>query len=111
MTVALLFVAGCGLISRKVAVGEEFTLRPGDKVAVAGTDLTIELKGVGRQWFVDQRAESSYADLILTGGGAAARSLTLSESTTVGDYTLKLIGANPFRNNGGPDCKLIVTRR
>ena len=71
----------------------------------------IKLKGVGHQWYVDRRGESPYAELIVTGGGASARPVNLSESMTIGDYTLKLVAANPFRDNGGPDCKLIVTRR
>jgi len=105
----LLLMNSCG--SRRVKVGEEFTLRPGEKVVIAGTGLAIQLKGVGHQWYVDRRAESPYAELIVTGGGASARPVTLSESMTVGDYNLKLIAANPFRNSGGPDCTLIVTRR
>lgn len=111
VAVTLLFVTRCALFSRKVKLGEEFTLRPGEKVVIAGAGLAIQLKGVGHQWYVDRRAESPYAELIVTGRGASARPLTLSESMTVGDYTLKLVAANPFRDNGGPDCKLIVTRQ
>lgn len=111
MAVIVVFANSCGLLSRRVKVGEEFTLRPGEKVVIAGTGLSIQLKGVGHQWYVDRRAESPYAELIVTGGGASARPLTLSESMPVGDYTLKMVAANPFRDNGGPDCKLIVTRR
>ena len=109
--VILLLVTGCGLWSRRVKVGEEFTLRPGEKVVIAGTDLAIQLKGVGHQWYVDRRADSPYAELIVSGGGASARPLTLSESTIVGDYSVKLVAGNPFRDNGGPDCKLIVMRK
>jgi len=24
-----------------------------------------------------------------------------------GEYNIKIVAANPFRNNGGPDCKLV----
>ena len=109
--VILLLVTSCSLWSRRVKVEEEFTLRPGEEIVIAGTDLAIQLKGVGHQWYVDRRADSPYAELIVTGGGASARPLTLSESTIVGDYSVKLVAANPFRDNGGPDCKLIVTSR
>ena len=107
----LLFIGGCGVMSRRVKVGEEFTLKPDEKVSVAGADLTIKLKSVGHQWYVDQRADSPYAELILSDVGAFGHNVTLSDTTTVGDYTIKLVAANPFRDNGGPDCKLIVTRR
>lgn len=35
MAVALLFVTGCALFSRRVKAGEEFTLRPGEEVVIA----------------------------------------------------------------------------
>jgi hypothetical protein len=97
--------------SRTVKVGEEFTLRTGDKVVIADTDLAIQLKGVGNRWYTDRRSHSPYAELIVSGGGAAERRLTLNKTATLGDYTLKLVAANPFRHNGGPSCKLLVTRR
>ena len=108
--IALLVVSGC-LLSRRVKVGEEFTLKPGEKVSVTGADLTIKLKAVGHQWYVDRRADSPYVELILSDVGASGHNLTLSETETVGKYNIKLVAANPFRDNGGPDCKLIVTRR
>jgi hypothetical protein len=37
--------------------------------------------------------------------------LTLSDIQTVGEYNIKLVAANPFLDNRGPDCKLMVTRR
>ena len=37
--VILPFVNSCGLLSRRVKLGEEFTLRPGEKVVIAGTGL------------------------------------------------------------------------
>ena len=110
LAVTLIFATSCAWWSRRVKIAEEFTLRPTEKVVVSGTGLTIQLKGVGHQWYVDQRADSPYAELIVTGGSASARRITLSESITVGDYAIKLVAANPFRDNGGPDCKLIVTR-
>ena len=48
--------------------------------------------------------------LILSDVGASGHNLTLSETKTVGEYNLKLVATNPFGDNGGPDCKLIVTR-
>jgi hypothetical protein len=37
--------------------------------------------------------------------------LTLSDIETVGEYNIKLVAANPFLDNRGHDCKLMVTRR
>src|SRR5882672_7071872 len=109
--IALLFISSCGLLSRRVNVGEEFTLKPGEKISVKGADLAIKLKAVGHQWYVDRRADSPYVDLELSDVGATGQKLTLSDTQAVGNYNIKLVGANPFTSNGGPDCKLIVTRR
>ena len=110
LALALLFLSNCSL-SRRVKIGEEFTLKPGEKVSVKGADLTIKLKGVGHQWYVDRRADSPYAELTLSDVGAFGHDLTLSDTTSVGEYNIKLVAANPFRDNGGPDCKLVVTHR
>lgn len=109
--IILVLVSSCTLMSRRVKVGEQFTLKPGEKVSIAGADLTIKLKAVGHQWYVDRRADSPYVELILSDVGASGHNLTLSESETVGSYNIKLVAANPFSSNGGPDCKLIVTSR
>ena len=108
--ITLLVLSGC-VLSRRVKIGDEFTLKPGEKVSVSGADLTIRLKEVGHQWYVDRRADSPYVELELSDIGASGHRLTLSDTETVGDYTIKLVAANPFRDNGGPDCKLMVTRR
>lgn len=109
--VILLFMSNCGVLSRRVRVGEEFTLKPGEKVSVRGADLAIRLKAVGHQWYVDRRADSPYVELELSDVGAFGQNVTLSDTKTIGEYNIKLIAANPFRDNGGPDCKLIVSRR
>ncbi len=104
-------LSGCGLTTRRVKVGEEFTLKPNEKVSVAGADLSIKLNSVGHQWYVDRRADAPYVELTLSDVGAFGKKLTLSDTQTVGEYNIKLVGADPFGDNGGPDCKLIVTRR
>ena len=109
--ITLILLSGCGLMSRRVKVGEEFTLKPDENVSVTGADLSIKLNSVGHQWYVDRRADSPYVELTLSDVGASGKKLTLSDTQTVGDYSIKLVAANPFRDNGGPDCKLIVTRR
>lgn len=98
-------------MSRRVKVGEEFTLKPDEKVSIAGADLTIKLKAVGHQWYVDKRADAPFVELILSDVGAFGKKLTLSGTQTVGDYNIKLVSANPYQDNGGPDCKLVVTHR
>jgi hypothetical protein len=109
--VILLFMSNCGVLSRRVRVGEEFSLKPGEKVSVRGADLAIRLKAVGHQWYVDRRADSPYVELELSDVGAFGQNVTLSDTKTIGEYNIKLMAANPFRDNGGPDCKLIVSRR
>ena len=73
--------------------------------------MSIKLKEVGHQWYVDRRADSPYVELELSDVGAFGQNVTLSDTKTIGEYNIKLIAANPFRDNGGPDCKLIVTSR
>ena len=109
--IILVLLSSCGLLSRRVKVGEEFTLKPGEKVSVAGADLSIKLKAVGHQWYVDRRVDSPYVELILSEVGVTGHNLTLSDTQTVGAYNIKLVAANPFAHDGGPDCKLMVTRR
>ena len=108
--ITLLVLSGC-VLSRRVKIGEEFTLKPSEKVSVSGADLTIRLKEVGHQWYVDRRADSPYVELELSDVGASGHKLSLSDTASIGDYPIKLVAANPFRDNGGPDCKLMVTRR
>lgn len=104
------FVAGCGLLPRKVKVDEEFILHAGEKVSVSGADLTIEVKSIGRQWYTDRRAESGYAELIIKGRGASApRKVGVGETVDEGDHIIKVNSINPFGEK--PDCKLIVKRK
>ena len=109
--ITLLFMSNCGVLFRRVKVGEEFTLKPGEKVSVRGADLAIRLKAVGHQWYVDRRADSPYVELELSDVGAFGKNVTLSDTMDVGKYNIKLVAANPFSDNGGPDCKLMVTQR
>ena len=110
LAIILVLAGGC-VLSRRINVGQEFTLKPEEKVSVKGADLTIKLKSVGHQWYVDRRADSTYVVLTLSDVGASGKEVTLSDTTSVGNYNIKLVAANPFRDNGGPDCKLMVTRR
>lgn len=105
---------GCSLGSRKVKLGEQFTLRPKEKVVVAGTGLTIRLDEVGHQTFSEPQPRplsSSYVVLTVTAGGAAPRSVSISvgESETIGGYTITVNSAYPFRSDNGPRCGLTVT--
>ena len=112
ITIALIviFVTACGFLPRKVKVGEEFTLRSGEKVSISGADLTIEVKSIGRQWYTDRRAESGYAELIIKGRGASApRKVGVGETVDEGNYVIKINSINPFGQN--PDCNLVVNQK
>ena len=113
-SILLLLFTGCGLWSKRVNIGEQFTLRPGEKVVVAGTDLVIQLEGVGHQTFPDpqpRNSRSSYVELKVTAGGAPPRSITVDDNVDVGDYTITVKSANPWRSDDGPRGELVVTRR
>jgi|ERR1041385_3567636 hypothetical protein len=106
----VIFVAACGLLMRKVKVGEEFALHSGEKVSVSGADLTIEVKSIGRQWYTDRRAESGYVELIIKGRGASApRKVGVGETVDERDYLIKVNSINPF--GAKPDCQLVVNQK
>jgi hypothetical protein len=108
--VALL--TSCGLLSRRVKLGEEFTMKVKEKVVVAGAGLEIRLEGVGHQTFPEPQPRplrSSYVTIRVTPG--PARSIEVSDRVDVGEYTIAVKSADPFASDGGPQCKLVVTRR
>lgn len=105
-------LTACGLFSRRVKLGEEFTMKPKEKVVVAGAGLEIELDGVGHQTLLNPQLppfRSSYVTLRVTPG--PPRPMEVTNSVDVGDYTITVESADPFRNDGGPCCKFVVTRR
>jgi hypothetical protein len=113
-SISLLLVTGCGLGSRSVKIGEQFTLRPGERVVVAGTDLEIQVKGVGHQTSPNPQPKGfrgSYVEMTITAGGAPPRAISVDDDVNVGDYTITVKSANPFRSDDGPRCELVVTRR
>lgn len=80
---------------------------------VSGAGLEITLDGVGHQTFPNpqpQPLRSSYVKLTITSGGPP-RSMEVDDSVDVGDYTITVKSANPFRSDDGPRCTLVVTRR
>ena len=108
---AIAFIS-CSWWSRRVKLGEEFTMRPKDKVAVAGTGLTIRLDEVGHQTFSGPGpppGAASYVLLLVTEKGSS-RSIRLSvgDSTEAGDYLIKVNSAYPFHSQDGPRCELTV---
>ena len=110
IAVIIMFVTACGFLPRKVKVGEEFTLHSGEKVSVSGADLTIDVKSIGRQWYVDRRAESGYVELIIKGRGASApKKVGVGETVDERDYIIKVNSINPF--GAKPDCKLVVNQK
>ncbi len=104
-------VAGAGLRvgGREVSLGERFKLTPNESVSIKETPLAIELKTVRRTWYADGKSETADADLVMTLDGREQRRwLKVGEETNVGDYTVKMWGADPF---GKTSATLIVTRR
>lgn len=107
----ILLCTGCGLWTRRVKIGEPFAFRSGESVIVAGTDLAIKLEGVGHQWYPNpqpKNARSSYVKLTIKTRGAPPRSLEVSDRVTVGNYTIVVNSADPFRSDDRPCCELVV---
>lgn len=87
-------------------------MKPKEKVVVTGAGLEIELEGVGHQTFPNPQPRplrSSYVTLRVTPG--PPRSIELSDSVNVGEYTITVKSADPFASEGGPRATLMVTRR
>jgi hypothetical protein len=100
--------------ARKVKIGELFTLRPGERVVVAGTDLEIQVEGVGHQTAPNPQPKgfrASYVEMTITVGDAPPRTIRVDNEVNVGDYTITVKSANPFRSDDGPRCELVVTHR
>ena len=105
---SLLLVTSYGVGSRRVKIGEQFTLRPGERVVVAGTDLEIQVEGVGHQTSPNPQPKgfrASYVEMRITVGGAPPRAISVADDVTVGDYTITVKSANPFRSDDGPRCE------
>ena len=103
---AVLALTGCGVLARRVPVGEAFELLPGERVWVLGTGLYLELGSVGQAWTVDG-AEIPFADLtVVTGFRPRSRELTVGERWYVGGATIYLRAADPFGENR---CSFEVT--
>jgi hypothetical protein len=100
--------------AKKVKIGELFTLRPGERVVVAGTDLVIQVEGVGHQTAPNPQPKgfrASYVEMTITVGAAPPRTISVDNEVNVGDYTITVKSANPFRSDDGPRCELVITRR
>jgi hypothetical protein len=96
-----------------VKPAEEFVMKPNDKVIVSGTGLEIKLEAVGHQTSSNAQSRpisSFFVKLTVTSDGQS-RSMEVEDRVDVGDYTITVKAANPFRSDDGPNCKLLVTRR
>jgi len=104
---------GCNWSARRVKLGEPFTMRPKDKVAVAGTGMTIRLDEVGHQTFSGPSAgPAAYVVLQLTSEtGSQSIRIGVGESTQEGAYVITVNSAYPFRSQDGPRCELTVTKK
>lgn len=115
LALSLSLLPGCGAAAglraggREAALGEQFKLTPKESVSIKETPLVIELKSVRRTWYVDGKSETAEADLVITLDGREQRQwLKGGEEKAVGDYAVKVWGADPF---GKTSSELIVTRR
>lgn len=113
-SISLLLVISCGVGSRRVKIGEQFTLRPGEGVVVEGTGLKIQVDGVGHQTAPNPQPKgfrASYVEMTITVGDAPPRAISVDNEVNISDYTITVKSANPFRSDDGPRCELVVTRR
>jgi len=108
-----ILLISCSWWSRRVKLGEQFTMRPKDTVAVADTGLTIRLDEVGHQTFSGPGPPSgaaSYVVLLVTDkNGSRSIRISVGETMEGGAYVIKVNSAYPFRSDDGPRCELTVT--
>lgn len=104
---------GCSWSSRRVKLGEPFSLRPKEVVQVAETGLTVRLDEVGHQTYSGPKSgPAAYCVLqISSQSGARSSRIGVGESTEQGEYVIKVKAANPFRSDDGPRCELIVNQK
>lgn len=112
--IAIIMIA-CSWTDRRVNLGERFSMRPKEEVAVADTGITIRLNEVGHQTFsgpTPARRAAAYAVLLVASpDGSRTIRLDVGEDEAVGDFLIKLNSANPFNSDGGPRCELTVTKK
>jgi len=111
-TLAIALIS-CSWWFRRVKLGEQFTMRPKDTVAVANTGLTIRLDEVGHQTFSGpgpSPSGASYVVLLVTDqNGSRSIRISVGDSTEAGDYVIKVNSAHPSRSDDGPLSELTVT--
>ena len=102
---AVLLLVACS--SRQVALDEPFTLADGETVKVAGTDLTIQSDGVGREW--DDHDEYVFVGLFIETDNVEKRIFVyMDDEWSIDGYVITLLSANPFGDD--PSCDLLVTQ-
>jgi hypothetical protein len=103
----------CGWSSRRVKLGEQFTMRPKEKVSVASTQLAIRLDEVGHQTYSGPTSgPAAYVELFVT-SETVSKSIRMSvgDNTEVDGYLITVNSALPFSSQGGPGCELTITKK
>ena len=105
----------CTWADRRVKLGERFSMRPKEEVAVADTGMTIRLDEVGHQTFsgpAPPGRAAAYAVLFVsTPDGSRTVRLDVGEDEQLGNYLIRVNSANPFKSDNGPRCELTVTKK
>src|SRR5881628_567524 len=111
---AIVFIS-CSWGTRQAKLGEQFTMRPKDRVTVAGTGLTIRLDEVGHQTFSGPGPSpggASYVVLLVAyENGSRSIRISVGENAEAGVYVITVNSAYPFRSQEGPRCELTVTKK
>ena len=79
---AIVFIS-CSWGTRQAKLGEQFAMRPKDRVTVAGTGLTIRLDGVGHQTFSGPGpapGAAAYVELLVSSESGSRSMITSSKS-------------------------------
>lgn len=95
--------------TRKVKLGETFTLQTGETAETEGAKLKVRLSGVGRE--ISESGEVEYVELQVR-LNKSERLIVISErknrAAVVGNFIIKLVNAESF---GEAHCRLKISRK
>jgi hypothetical protein len=96
---------------RQVNLDEDFTLRPDEAVAIAGTGLTLRLDMAGHTFSADPSNDTVFAELTAILDGTSHYlyvDLDNAKQRTVGDYVVHVLTIDGFGRDG---CELRVVQQ
>ena len=94
---ALLLLASCNTSRSEVALGEEFTLTPGERVSIGNTNIGLALNSVALEWDADLGDEFAVVEItIFEGSKKRIAAVQVGQTFRLGDFEIRVHGTDPF---------------